>query len=65
MKIEKNVTIHLDENEVCKIIAKHLSETTEYKVKAEDVFFNLGNKPSEFGGNPTPYIKDCEINTKI
>lgn len=65
MKIEKSVSIQLKEEEICKIIAKHLSETTEYKVRPEDVHFRLDNEPSEFGGNPTPYLRYCEVNTKI
>ena len=65
MDIKKTATITLSEKEVCKIIAEHLSNTTEYKVKPEEVHFSLGNEQSEFGGNPTPYLRGCEISTKI
>ena len=65
MDIKKTATIILNETEVRKIIAEHLSKTTKYQVKPEEVYFKLDNEPSEFGGCPTPYIKHCEINTKI
>lgn len=65
MNVEKKVTIKLDPNEIKKIIAEHISNTTEYNVKPEEVYFRLDNEPSEFGGQPTPYLKNCEINTKI
>ena len=65
MNVEKKATIRLELDEVKKIIAEHLSKTTEYKVSPEEVYFRLDNEPSEFGGCPTPYIKHCEINTKI
>jgi hypothetical protein len=65
MDIKKTATITLNETEVRKIIAEHLSKTTEYKVEPNEVHFNLGNEPSEFGGQPTPYIKNCEIKTLV
>ena len=65
MDIKKTATITLSEKEICKIIAEHLNNTTEYKVKPDEVHFALGNEPNEFGGNPTPYLKGCDITVKI
>lgn len=65
MNIEKKATIKLNPDEIKKIIAEHINNTTEYKVRPEEVYFRLDNEPSEFGGCPTPYLKGCEINTRI
>lgn len=64
MKIEKNVRITLSNDEICEIIAKHLSDTTKQEVSAKNVYFNVKNRASEFGGQPTPYLDGCEINLK-
>ena len=48
MKIDRNITIHLSEDEVKEIIAKHLQEEG-YEVKVEDVTLSVGTKLVGFG----------------
>lgn len=62
MKIKKNITINLGEDEVKDIIAKHLNEEG-YRVSAEHIELSVGKKYTEDYDerfqNEVLYFKGC------
>lgn len=66
MNIKKNITLNFTESELKQIIAEHITNNTEYSVKAEDVEFNIGRECRGYGTaeHEEVVFKGCTVKYK-